>query len=75
MMNHKIGYVYLLDENCRIRWAGSGPAEEGELDALNNGVRKLIEERKVSLNSKQPADLLDQEASGSDSQKRRVVVF
>ncbi|RJE20692.1 hypothetical protein PHISCL_06965 [Aspergillus sclerotialis] len=52
MMNHKIGYVYLLDEYCRIRWAGSGPAEEAELAALNNGVRKLIEEMKVSITSK-----------------------
>lgn len=48
MMNTKVGYVYLLDEECRIRWAGSGPAEGGELDALNNGLRKLIEERKAS---------------------------
>lgn len=56
MMNSKVGYVYLLDENCRIRWAGSGPAEEGELDGLNNGVRKLIQERRISLESKLPAE-------------------
>ncbi|BDD54766.1 Mitochondrial ATPase complex subunit atp10 [Monascus purpureus] len=56
MMNSKVGYVYLLDENCRIRWAGSGPAEEVELAALNNGVRKLIEERRISLESEIPAE-------------------
>lgn len=49
MMNGKVGYVYLLDENCRIRWAGSGTAEGKEVEALNNGVRKLIEERRVLL--------------------------
>jgi ATPase complex subunit ATP10 len=46
MINGKVGYVYLLDENCRIRWAGSGPAEEEELEGLNNGIRKLVEEKK-----------------------------
>ncbi|EEH07933.1 mitochondrial ATPase complex subunit ATP10 [Histoplasma capsulatum G186AR] len=47
MMNSKVGYVYLLDHECRIRWAGSSIAEEGELDSLNNGLRKLIDERRV----------------------------
>ncbi|KAE8150069.1 F1F0 ATP synthase assembly protein Atp10 [Aspergillus avenaceus] len=55
MMNSKVGYVYLLDENCRIRWAGSGPAEEGEIEALNNGVLKLLQERKISMESEKPA--------------------
>ena len=45
MMNSRVGYVYLLDENCRIRWAGSGSAEGNELSGLNKGVRKLIDER------------------------------
>lgn len=48
IINGKVGYVYLLDENCRIRWAGSGPAEEGELEGLNNGIRKLVAEKKRS---------------------------
>lgn len=51
MMNSKVGYVYLVDSECRIRWAGSGPAEAVELDALNAGVRKLIAERKSDLAS------------------------
>ncbi|KAK2754266.1 Mitochondrial ATPase complex subunit atp10 [Arachnomyces sp. PD_36] len=46
MINGKVGYVYLLDENCRIRWAGSGNAEGDELEGLNNGIRKLVEEKK-----------------------------
>ncbi|KKZ65638.1 hypothetical protein EMCG_08546 [[Emmonsia] crescens] len=47
MMNSKVGYVYLLDQECRIRWAGSSIAEEGELESLNNGLRKLVDERRI----------------------------
>jgi len=44
--NSKVGYVYLLDEECRIRWAGSGPPITGERDALIKGVKKLIADSK-----------------------------
>ncbi|MCJ1475973.1 Mitochondrial ATPase complex subunit atp10 [Lambiella insularis] len=44
MLNSKVGYVYLVDGNCRIRWAGSGRAEEGERESLIKGLRKLVEE-------------------------------
>ncbi|KAI9368029.1 ATP10 protein-domain-containing protein [Aspergillus egyptiacus] len=70
MMNSRVGYVYLLDENCRIRWAGSGPAEPAELEALNNGVRKLIQERRISLESEKPAQ--DWQVA-KDGKKARVV--
>ncbi|KAL4865231.1 hypothetical protein BDV12DRAFT_200353 [Aspergillus spectabilis] len=71
LMNSRVGYVYLLDENCRIRWAGSGPAEPEELEALNNGVRKLIQERKISLGSEVPAE--DWQSLGGNLKKPRVV--
>ncbi|KAI9928804.1 hypothetical protein ASPWEDRAFT_168777 [Aspergillus wentii DTO 134E9] len=71
MMNSKVGYVYLLDENCRIRWAGSGPAEQTELDSLNNGIRKLLEERKISKESELPAE--EWEGRKQDDMKPRVV--
>ena len=78
MLNGKVGYVYLLDENCRIRWAGSGPAEEGELEALNNGVRKLVQERKISRESELPAQEWEAEsqeiAAAAAAKKPRVVV-
>ncbi|KAL1985750.1 hypothetical protein VTN96DRAFT_7372 [Rasamsonia emersonii] len=54
MMNSKVGYVYLLDDDCRIRWAGSGPAEKSEVEALNNGIRKLIEEKRKRVESDLP---------------------
>jgi mitochondrial ATPase complex subunit ATP10 len=28
MLNSKVGYTYLLDANCKFRWAGSGPSED-----------------------------------------------
>lgn len=44
--NSKVGYVYLLDEKCRIRWAGSGYPGDGEREAMVRGVRKLVAELK-----------------------------
>lgn len=49
MMNSKVGYVYLVDGDCRIRWAGSGPAEPAELNTLNTGLAKLIAEKKAGV--------------------------
>lgn len=42
--NSKVGYVYLVDSKCRVRWAGSGRAEEGERSSLLRGVGRLVEE-------------------------------
>ena len=44
MRNSKVGYVYLVDSECRIRWAGSGPAGEGEMESLVKGVIRLVGE-------------------------------
>lgn len=76
MMNSKVGYVYLLDDACHIRWAGSGPAESSETDSLNNGIRRLIEEKRKRLESEVPVaewESTEQNAS-SDKVKPRVVV-
>lgn len=54
MMNSKVGYVFLIDSECRIRWAGSGPANPTELEGLNAGVRKLVEEKKAALEAQDP---------------------
>lgn len=44
--NSKVGYVYLLDDECRIRWAGSGSPWVGEREAMIKGVRRLAAELK-----------------------------
>ena len=45
-VNSMVGYVYLLDKDCKIRWASSGVAEAGEKEGLVKGVRRLLEETK-----------------------------
>lgn len=49
ILNSKVGYVYLLDSKCRIRWAGSSIATSVEIESLNNGLRKLIEEKRSKI--------------------------
>jgi mitochondrial ATPase complex subunit ATP10 len=44
LLNSQVGYVYLVDTDCRIRWAGSGHAWEDENKWLNAGVKKLMQE-------------------------------
>jgi ATPase complex subunit ATP10 len=46
LWNGRVGYVYLVDWNCRIRWAGSGDAEPEERAALVRGLNKLAQEWK-----------------------------
>lgn len=52
LLNKNVGYVYLLDTDCRIRWAASGNAWTGEVNNLNAGLKRLIEEN-ASLNKLQ----------------------
>jgi ATPase complex subunit ATP10 len=56
LLNSKVGYVYLLDGKCRIRWAGSGICEGDEKEGLIKGVRRLIEEAKQRKVEKPVAD-------------------
>ncbi|KAK6586208.1 hypothetical protein PZA11_001265 [Diplocarpon coronariae] len=53
LLNSKVGYVYLLDGECRIRWAGSGPSEGDEKDGLVRGAKRLINE--LRTNGAKPA--------------------
>ena len=43
MANSKVGYVYLVDWLCRIRWAGSADADGVEKEGLVAGVQRLVE--------------------------------
>lgn len=52
LLNSKVGYTYLLDGECKIRWAGSGPCEGDEKDGLVRGARRLIEELKAKRKTK-----------------------
>ncbi|KAF2018605.1 hypothetical protein BU24DRAFT_418125 [Aaosphaeria arxii CBS 175.79] len=45
-LNGRVGYVYLVDETCKIRWAGSANAEGTEKEDLTKGFRRLVQEAK-----------------------------
>ncbi|KAJ4301851.1 Mitochondrial ATPase complex subunit atp10 [Kalmusia sp. IMI 367209] len=45
-LNGRVGYVYLVDAECKIRWAGSANAEGSEKEDLTRGLRRLVEEAK-----------------------------
>lgn len=52
LLNSKVGYVYLVDGECKIRWAGSGVAEPDEKESLVKATKQVIEEsrrRKLGL--------------------------
>ena len=54
MTNSKVGYVYLIDENLKIRWAGCADATEKEAQALEccTGVLiKRLEEKSGATKS------------------------
>lgn len=44
LLNDKGGYVYLVDPECKIRWAGSAEAQETEKESMVGGLRKLVQE-------------------------------
>jgi ATPase complex subunit ATP10 len=62
LLNSQVGYVYLVDTECRIRWAGSGNAWKGEVDWLNMGIKRLLDEareaRRGECRSKSRASML-----------------
>ncbi|RDA96076.1 hypothetical protein CP533_5862 [Ophiocordyceps camponoti-saundersi (nom. inval.)] len=44
LLNAKVGYVFLVDHFCRIRWAGSGASQPDERESLVKGLAKLANE-------------------------------
>ena len=55
LFNSKVGYVYLVDAQWRIRWAGSGPSDEGERESLARGLERLVGEITEPTALQQPA--------------------
>ncbi|KAM0345331.1 hypothetical protein ACHAPU_006730 [Fusarium lateritium] len=46
LLNSKVGYVFLVDKYCRIRWAGSGTAHPVETEGLTKGLSRIVDEMK-----------------------------
>lgn len=40
--NRIVGYVYLVDKNCKIRWAGVGDPDEEEIESLRAATAVLL---------------------------------
>ena len=67
LLNSMVGYVYLLDGNCRIRWAGSGVSEGDEKNWLVRGARRLIEEAKEQKSEKGAINTPRRAVTGEES--------
>jgi mitochondrial ATPase complex subunit ATP10 len=44
LLNSKVGYTYLVDKECRIRWAGSGQSEPEERESIVKGLQRMVDE-------------------------------
>ena len=51
MVNKHIGYVYLLDEHLKIRWAACGEAQLEEKEALRTSVGVLLNRLEKTVKS------------------------
>ena len=78
ILNGKVGYVYLVDWEGRIRWAGSGECEEGsgEREGLVRGARKLLdmwkEEMAGEMKREQGVRKVVDTAAGDSGQGRKT---
>lgn len=52
LLNDKGGYVYLVDGECRVRWAGSAIAEAKEKESMVRGLKRLIAEARIARGEK-----------------------
>lgn len=70
MTNSKVGYVYLVDQDCKIRWAGNGDATDEERDGLVKVVRRLME-KTVALKQEKAKPQTASSTEGSRGGRRR----
>lgn len=55
LLNSKVGYTFLVDQQCRIRWAGSGTGHPDELDSLAKGLAKMAEDARAEARAPKKA--------------------
>ncbi|KAF4547808.1 ATP10-like protein [Elsinoe fawcettii] len=65
MPNEKVGQVYLVDERCKIRWAGHALPEEQEKESMVKNLRRLLAEPKVVSGEKPVPDVIAATREGS----------
>jgi ATPase complex subunit ATP10 len=59
LLNDKVGYVYMIDEDCKIRWAGSAEAEPEERESMVRCLKRLVQEQKMPLEKRIEAGQLE----------------
>lgn len=52
LMNRHVGYVYLVDAACRIRWAGCADPKPEEIEALQVCTEVLLKRHEASRTAK-----------------------
>ncbi|KAF7187255.1 Mitochondrial ATPase complex subunit ATP10 [Pseudocercospora fuligena] len=72
LLNDKVGFVYLVDADCKIRWAGSAEAEPNERESMVKCLRKLIQETRTPRSQridtrKQLLDAVSEVTDGSST--------
>ncbi|PVH98753.1 hypothetical protein DM02DRAFT_615515 [Periconia macrospinosa] len=67
LLNGRVGYVYLLDKDCKIRWAGSAYAEGTEMEDLNRGLVRLVEENGGKVKTK--VEVQTESVDGKEKEK------
>lgn len=55
MTNSKVGYVYLIDENLKIRWGGCADATLKEAQSLESCTGVLLKRLEETQNEKPKA--------------------
>ncbi|KAF9879995.1 ATP10 protein [Colletotrichum karsti] len=70
-LNSKVGYVYLVDNLCRIRWAASGPSQPDERDSLVKGMKLLFAEWEKMEKASEVAKLAARAAEGEKTVKKK----
>jgi len=61
MTNSKVGYVYLVDENLKIRWGGSADATLEEAQSLESCTGALL--KRLEAKREKPVSAVSPEAS------------
>ncbi|GAM86152.1 hypothetical protein ANO11243_041630 [Dothideomycetidae sp. 11243] len=65
MANQKVGHVYLVDQQCKIRWAGHAMADPLEKESMIKNLGRLLSEPKITAPQGKAAPKWD----GSESSK------
>ena len=73
--NLRVGYTYLVDQNCKIRWVGNGYATDEEKKSIVRVARKLVQDLKDSEEKKKSIKRKPVEKKGSEPRPLGTMVI